>query len=50
MSVSLMQLFSENRHDLIPLADILSMHFQIRDDYINLMQDSVRVYRERDPI
>lgn len=44
MGVSLMQLFSENHKDFIPLADILGTHFQIRDDYINLKQDSVRVH------
>lgn len=41
MSVSLMQLFSEDGRNFNNLADILGMHFQIRDDYVNLKCDSV---------
>jgi hypothetical protein len=36
-----MQLFSQNHKDLIPLAELLGTHFQIRDDYINLKQENV---------
>jgi len=35
--VRLMQVFSEDDKDYIPLVNALSLYFQIRDDYINLV-------------
>eukprot|EP00124_Ichthyophonus_hoferi_P004719 Ihof_evm2s558 gene=Ihof_evmTU2s558 len=37
MGVKLMQLFSANKSDLMPLLDNLGLYFQIRDDYVNLV-------------
>jgi geranylgeranyl diphosphate synthase type 3 len=37
LAVRLMQVFSENDKDYIPLVNALSLYFQIRDDYINLV-------------
>lgn len=39
LAVKLMQLYSTNKTDLIPLVDLLGKHFQIRDDYINLKSE-----------
>jgi geranylgeranyl diphosphate synthase type 3 len=36
MAVKLMQAFSEDTKDYIPLVNALSLYFQIRDDYINI--------------
>ncbi|XP_011505482.1 PREDICTED: geranylgeranyl pyrophosphate synthase isoform X2 [Ceratosolen solmsi marchali] len=36
LAVHLMQLFSECKEDFTPLAGILGLYFQIRDDYCNL--------------
>lgn len=36
LAVRLMQLFSECKEDFTPLAGILGLYFQIRDDYCNL--------------
>eukprot|EP00126_Sphaerothecum_destruens_P012950 Sdes_comp22154_c0_seq1m20671 len=36
LAIKLMQLFSENTQDFIPLVNILGLYFQIRDDYANL--------------
>jgi geranylgeranyl diphosphate synthase type 3 len=36
MAVKLMQAFSEDKKDYIPLVNALSLYFQIRDDYINI--------------
>jgi geranylgeranyl diphosphate synthase type 3 len=37
LAVRLMQVFSEDDRDYIPLVNTLSIYFQIRDDYINLV-------------
>eukprot|EP00123_Amoebidium_parasiticum_P000656 comp11520_c0_seq1/m.5968 comp11520_c0_seq1/g.5968 ORF comp11520_c0_seq1/g.5968 comp11520_c0_seq1/m.5968 type:complete len:319 (-) comp11520_c0_seq1:418-1374(-) len=37
LAVKLMQIFSENKNDFMPLLDNLGLYFQIRDDYINLV-------------
>jgi len=37
LAVKLMQVFSEDDKDYIPLVNSLSLYFQIRDDYINLV-------------
>eukprot|EP01114_Cavostelium_apophysatum_P019453 TRINITY_DN627_c0_g1_i1.p1 TRINITY_DN627_c0_g1~~TRINITY_DN627_c0_g1_i1.p1 ORF type:complete len:347 (-),score=65.76 TRINITY_DN627_c0_g1_i1:54-965(-) len=39
LAVRLMQEFSENKSDFIPLVDYLGLLFQIRDDYINLRSE-----------
>lgn len=39
LAVMLMQLYSECKTDFSKLLDILGLHFQIRDDYANLMSD-----------
>lgn len=36
LAVKLMQLFSDCKENFIPLAGILGLYFQIRDDYSNL--------------
>jgi geranylgeranyl diphosphate synthase type 3 len=36
LSVRLMQLLASSPRDYVPLVDILGIHFQIRDDYMNL--------------
>lgn len=36
MAVRLMQLFSDCKEDFAPLAGILGLYFQVRDDYCNL--------------
>jgi geranylgeranyl diphosphate synthase type 3 len=37
LAVKLMQVFSKDEKDYIPLVNSLSLYFQIRDDYINLV-------------
>ncbi len=39
LAVRLMQLFSENENDFLPLLRNLGLYFQIRDDYINLQSE-----------
>lgn len=41
MAVKLLQASSEDRRDFVPLVNTLGIHFQIRDDYINLQSDQV---------
>lgn len=43
LAVRLMQLFSQNKSDFTKLAGILGLHFQIRDDYINLRSKDVSI-------
>ncbi|XP_031559006.1 geranylgeranyl pyrophosphate synthase-like [Actinia tenebrosa] len=42
VAVRLMQLFSENKSDFLPLLDTLGLYFQIRDDYANLLSEEYR--------
>lgn len=39
LALKLMQVFSSNKADFIPLMDLLGKHFQIRDDYVNLRSE-----------
>lgn len=39
LAVRLMQLYSDNKSDFVPLLDTLGLYFQIRDDYANLSSD-----------
>ncbi|KAK3748164.1 hypothetical protein QZH41_017989, partial [Actinostola sp. cb2023] len=39
VAVRLMQIFTQNMSDFLPLLDALSLFFQIRDDYANLLSD-----------
>jgi geranylgeranyl diphosphate synthase type 3 len=39
LAVELMQLYSDNTIDFMPLLNILGLHFQIRDDYANLLSE-----------
>jgi len=39
LCLRLMQVFSKDKRDYIPLVNSLSLYFQIRDDYINLKSD-----------
>lgn len=41
LAVRLMQLFSENQNDFLPLTETLGLLFQIRDDYCNLVDKDV---------
>ena len=41
LAVRLMQTVSKRRVDLVPLADLLGLIFQIQDDYLNLTSQSV---------
>jgi len=41
LAVKLMQTFSENESNFVPLLDTLSLYFQIRDDYANLLSEEV---------
>jgi len=43
LAVELMQLYSDCTLDFKPLLDILGLHFQIRDDYANLLSDEYAV-------
>lgn len=42
MAVRLMQSFSENRSNFVPLLDTLALFFQIRDDYANLLSEEYK--------
>ncbi|XP_032228600.1 geranylgeranyl pyrophosphate synthase [Nematostella vectensis] len=42
VAVRLMQLFSENKSDFLPLLDMLGLYFQIRDDYANLLSEEYK--------
>jgi len=39
LCLRLMQVFSQDKRDYIPLVNLLSLYFQIRDDFINLKSD-----------
>ncbi|KAJ3192607.1 Geranylgeranyl pyrophosphate synthase [Entophlyctis luteolus] len=39
LAVRMMQAMSEVKEDFVPLVDMLGIHFQIRDDYLNLVSD-----------
>jgi geranylgeranyl diphosphate synthase type 3 len=39
LCLRLMQVFSEDKRDYLPLVNDLSLYFQIRDDYINLKSE-----------
>jgi geranylgeranyl diphosphate synthase type 3 len=39
LCLRLMQVFSSDKRDYIPLVNLLGLYFQIRDDYINLKSD-----------
>lgn len=39
LALRLMQAFSKNKTDYIPLVNLMGLYFQIRDDYINLQSD-----------
>ncbi|EXX55352.1 farnesyltranstransferase [Rhizophagus irregularis DAOM 197198w] len=39
LGVKLMQAASESRVDYVPLVNLIGIHFQIRDDYMNLQSD-----------
>lgn len=41
MGVRLLQVFSQDKRDYMPLLRDLSLYFQIRDDYINLQSKDV---------
>lgn len=41
LAIRLMQTISTTRMDLVPLADLLGLIFQIQDDYLNLMSRPV---------
>merc|ERR1712166_112290 len=43
MAVHLMQSFSNNTLNFVPLANVLGLFFQIRDDYVNLQSDEFMV-------
>lgn len=43
LAVRMMQVFSPNKTNFIPLVDHLGLYFQIRDDYINLQSDQYMV-------
>ncbi|KCV72083.1 hypothetical protein H696_01491 [Fonticula alba] len=40
LGVKLMQVFSSYQGNLIPLVNLIGIHFQIRDDYVNLSSSS----------
>lgn len=42
LAVRLMQSFSENRSNFVPLLDTLALFFQIRDDYANLLSEEYK--------
>jgi len=39
LALRLMQAFSNDKRDYIPLVNLMGLYFQIRDDYINLISD-----------
>jgi hypothetical protein len=44
LSIKMLQSFSANKQDFIPLVNMLGVLFQIRDDYMNICAADVRVY------
>lgn len=42
LAVKLMQTFSENKSNFVPLLDTLALFFQIRDDYANLLSEEYK--------
>lgn len=42
LAVRLMQTFSENTSNFVPLLDTLALFFQIRDDYANLLSEEYK--------
>lgn len=42
LAVKLMQTFSENKSNFVPLLNTLAMFFQIRDDYANLLSEEYK--------
>jgi len=42
LAVKLMQSFSANKSDFVPLLDTLALFFQIRDDYANLLSEEYK--------
>nr|XP_058960669.1 geranylgeranyl pyrophosphate synthase-like isoform X2 [Pocillopora verrucosa] len=45
LAVRLIQSFSENRSNFVPLLDTLALFFQIRDDYANLLSEEYKEYK-----
>eukprot|EP00026_Physarum_polycephalum_P013489 Phypoly_transcript_13897.p1 GENE.Phypoly_transcript_13897~~Phypoly_transcript_13897.p1 ORF type:complete len:304 (+),score=34.00 Phypoly_transcript_13897:75-986(+) len=45
LAVRLMQAFSENKSDFIPLVNELGLFFQVRDDYMNLQSDQYHQHK-----
>jgi len=45
LAIHLMQSFSENEADYVPLANQLGLFFQIRDDYANLQLDEYTLHK-----
>jgi len=45
LAVRLMQAFSKNKSDFIPLVNDLGLFFQIRDDYMNLHSDEYHQHK-----
>jgi geranylgeranyl pyrophosphate synthase len=45
-----MQCFSEYGADLITLTNAIGLYYQIRDDYINLSSEKVRMLNESSQI
>ncbi|KAJ3067466.1 Geranylgeranyl pyrophosphate synthase [Podochytrium sp. JEL0797] len=39
LAVRMMQAASQEKRDFVPLVDMLGIHFQIRDDYLNLVSE-----------
>jgi geranylgeranyl diphosphate synthase type 3 len=39
LGLRLMQVFSQDKRDFLPLVNLLGLYFQIRDDYINLKSE-----------
>ena len=44
-----MQLFSNSKQDFIPLGNLLGLFYQIRDDYVNLVDSQVCQHVSSDP-
>jgi len=45
LAVKMMQVFSEDEKDYLPLVNSLSVYFQIRDDYINLVSSKYHEHK-----